>query len=228
MTKNTTPDTGQQVLITGATGMVGSLILHHCLADDRVNKVLSLVRKNTPNPHPKLHEIVVSDFANYDAIEVMFQEVSIIYFCIGVYTGAVDRERFRTITVTYPVKLAEAVHRQSPNAHFCLLSGSGADRTEKSSMAFAKDKGVAENLLSALDFNQFYSFRPGYIYPVKERKEPNFSYRLMRYLYPLLKILGPNFSITSEELAKAMFETGFKSLPTEVFENAEILAVLEA
>ena len=95
-------------------------------------------------------------------------------------------------------------------------------------MAFAKDKGVAENLLSALDFNQFYSFRPGYIYPVKERKEPNFSYRLMRYLYPLLKILGPNFSITSEELAKAMFETGFKSLPTEVFENAEILAVLEA
>jgi len=227
MTTNTTPDTRHTVLITGATGMVGSLILHHCLEDNRVKKVLSLVRKSTANPPPKLHEIVVSDFSNYNSIEALFQEVSIVYFCIGVYTGAVDRERFRTITITYPVKLAEAVHRQSSNTHFCLLSGSGADRSEKSSMAFAKDKGVAENLLSALKFKQFYSFRPGYIYPVKARKEPNFSYRLMRYLYPLLKILGPNFSITSEELAKAMFETGFKSLSKEIFENAEILAALE-
>ena len=34
-------------------------------------------------------------------------------------------------------------------------------------MMFAEDKGAAENLLSTMYAGTFYTFRPGYIYPVK-------------------------------------------------------------
>jgi hypothetical protein len=39
---------------------------------------------------------------------------------------------------------------------------------------FAKDKGIIENRLSEIGFKAFYTFRPGYIYPVKPRRESIF------------------------------------------------------
>ena len=212
-----------KILIAGASGMVGQLVLQQCIEHPDIQEVISLVRTKSSDTHTKVTEIVVADFSNYEKYTHYFKGISVIYFCIGVYTGAVDRQRFRAITVDYPVALAKAVFSQSPNAHFCLLSGSGADRTEQSKMMFAKDKGAAENQLSAIGFTNFYSFRPGYIYPIAPRKEPNFSYRLARWLYPLLKLMGPNASITSEALAKAMFGIGLQSEVQEVFENKDML-----
>ena len=55
---------------------------------------------------------------------------------------------------------------------------------------FAKDKGIAENKLFEIYGNQFHSARPGYIYPVIKRKEPNLSYTFFRVLYPVIKLLG--------------------------------------
>ena len=55
------------------------------------------------------------------------------------------KDEFRKITVDYTVSFATALKKGSPNAVFCFLSGQGADRTEKSRMMFARDKGHAEN-----------------------------------------------------------------------------------
>jgi hypothetical protein len=68
---------------------------------------------------------------------------------------------------------------------FSFLSGSGADQTGRSRMAFARYKGEAEKALLAAAFPRAYIFRPAYIYPVEARKEPNFSYRLLRAVYRL-------------------------------------------
>ena len=213
----------KKILLAGATGMVGQLVRQQCIEHPDIQEIISLVRTKSSDTHAKVTEVVVTDFTNYEKYTHFFEGISVIYFCIGVYTGAVDRQRFRAITVDYPVALAKAVFSHSPEANFCLLSGSGADRTEQSKMMFAKDKGAAENQLSAIGFANFYSFRPGYIYPVTPRKEPNFSYRLARWLYPLLKLMGPNASITSEALAKAMFGIGLQSEIQEVFENKDML-----
>ena len=71
-------------------------------------------------------------------------------------------------------------------------------------MAFARYKGEAEKSLLASGFPHVYSFRPAYIYPVEPRKEPNFSYRLFRWIYPAFRALFPNQVIRADDLAHAM------------------------
>ena len=177
---------GKKILITGASGMVGSLILERCLESQQVATVSSLVRKSCGRNHHKLHEIVVPDFTKLDACRDAFSDVDTVFYCLGVYTGAVSRDQFRQITVEFPEILARSVQEQSPNVRFCLLSGAGADRSERSRLMFARDKGMIENRLSAMGLGAFHSFRPAYIYPVNPRKEPNFSYKISRWLYTIL------------------------------------------
>jgi len=72
---------------------------------------------------------------------------------------------------------------------------------------------------------EFYTFRPGYIYPVTKREEPNLMYRVSRVLYPLVKLFGKNMSIKSTELAAAMFKVGVSGTDKRVLENRDILEV---
>lgn len=140
--------------------------------------------------------------------------------------GQVSDDLFKTITVSYAVKFAEAVKQNSPQAGVCLLSGQGADKTEKSRMAFARYKGMAENQISALGM-RFHSLRPGYIYPVKPRKEPNLMYTITRWLYPLIKLAGSNTSIPSTHLAEAMLLIGLNGYKQEILENKDIVNYLK-
>ena len=215
-----------KVLIAGSSGMIGSLVLENCLHDPDINEVISLVRKSSGRTHDKLTEVIHTDFKKYDDAKEHFKDLNCAFFCIGVYTGQVNDELFKEITVDYAVRLAEAVYDSSPGARYCLLSGSGADRTEKSRTAFARYKGMSENRIDALGI-EFYSFRPAYIYPVHPRNEPNLMYRISRTLYPLIKLFGKNASITSVALAKAMFEVGKNGHSKSILENRDILDYLE-
>lgn len=202
--------------------MIGSLVLEHCLSSFEIGRVISLVRKTSNNSHPKLKEVVINDFIDYSGHTALFENGDIAFFCIGVYTGQVPDREFKEITVDYAAAFAEVVKAGSPKATFCLLSGAGADRTEKSRTSFAKYKGMAENQISSLGLN-FYTFRPGYIYPVTPRKEPNLMYRIMRSMYPLFRLAGSNSSIKSTELAQAMFKVGLNGSDSEILENKDIL-----
>jgi uncharacterized protein YbjT (DUF2867 family) len=212
------------VLITGATGMVGSHVLKLALASDEITKVIVYGRSSVDFDHKKMEEFLSPVFTQFP-VDLLAQmgDVDHILFCVGVYTGAVPRDLFREITVDYPVELARKHLEANPKGSFTLLSGQGADRSEKSRMMFAEDKGAAENLLSTMYAGTFYTFRPGYIYPVEKREEPNFSYKLSRSLYPLLKHLGPKFSITSHQLAEGIFTSVVSTPDQEILENHEIL-----
>lgn len=213
-----------KVIIAGNSGMVGDLVLTNCLNSILVSEVVSLVRKPSNIKHEKLNEVIITNFEDYSEQEHLFKNVKAAFFCIGVYTGQVPDKLFKTITVDYAVEFALALEKQSPNARLCLLSGQGADRTEQSKTSFAKYKGMAENRLAKLNL-EFYSFRPGYIYPVESRKEPNVGYTIMRKLYPLIRLFGNKYSITSEELAGAMYYVGMNGAEKQVLENNDILTV---
>jgi uncharacterized protein YbjT (DUF2867 family) len=147
-------------LITGATGMIGGLVLQECLNNSEIGKVISISRKKTGVKHQKLVEIIHQDFLDYTTIKEYFENIDVAYFCIGVYTGAVSRNEFRRITVDYTKIFADTLKNKSPEATFCFLSGAGADQKEKSRMMFAKDKGIAENYLIKQNFGDLYIFRP--------------------------------------------------------------------
>ncbi|MEM9921979.1 MAG: NAD(P)H-binding protein [Bacteroidota bacterium] len=215
-----------KVIIAGSTGMVGGLILKNCIASDSIKEVIVLARKpGQKSADKKVKEVVITDFANYSDQSALFQNVDAAFFCIGVYTGQVPDDKFKIITVDYAVEFAKALKINSPNATLCLLSGAGADRTEKSRTSFARYKGMAENQISRLNL-KFFTFRPGYIYPVTPRKEPSVVYQITRALYPLIKLLGSNTSIKSTELANAMFKAGLQGADKEILENRDILNLL--
>ena len=203
--------------------MVGGILLDLCLNSDEIGAVTHFSRKSSGREHNKLTELTGIDLNNLPENAASYTDIDCVFFCIGVYTGAVPREQFRQITVDYPMAIAERIKKHSPHAVYCLLSGQGADRSEKSRMAFAKDKGIVENRLSAMGLGRFHTFRPAYIYPVEKRKEPNLSYRISRRLYPLIKVFGKNASVKSTELAQAMFNVALSDSTQEVFENKEIL-----
>ena len=200
--------TGKRVILVCATGMVGGHALRISLDDPDISEVTVLGRRSTGIGHVGLHEVIHEDFTDFSAVidELAGQDAAI--FCLGVYTGAVPDDEFRMITVDYTVAFAEALHNRSPHAAFCFLSGQGADRTERSRIAFARYKGAAENALLNTGFPRVHIFRPGYIYPVTPRKEPNITYSILRGMYPLIHRIYPNSSVSSDSLARAMVYAG--------------------
>ena len=136
----------------------------------------------------------------------------------------------RKITVDYTVEFARVFRRSSPDASFSFLSGSGADPTGRSRMAFARYKGEAEKALLGSGFHRLYIFRPAYIYPVEPRKEPNLSYRVLRSVYPVFQLLFPNQVIRADDLAKAMVDVAIRAdAKTEqaILENRDIRAMVD-
>ena len=198
----------KRVIITGATGLAGGCALRICLENPDVSLVTLIGRRHTGINDARLREVVVDDFTDYSALADALENQDAALYCLGVYTGAVPDDLFRQITVDYTLAFARALHRASPQAAFCLLSGQGADQTEQSRMAFARYKGAAETALLETGFPRVHLFRPGYIYPVTPRKEPNLVYTITRFLYPLLSRLYPNIGISSEDLAAAMVHAG--------------------
>jgi uncharacterized protein YbjT (DUF2867 family) len=98
-------------------------------------------------------------------------------------------------------------------------------------MSFARYKGEAENALLAADFPRVYLFRPAYIYPVAPRKEPNFTYRLMRAIYPAFRMVFPNQVIRADDLARAMVNVVVQKTAereTRVFENRDVRSMIRS
>jgi uncharacterized protein YbjT (DUF2867 family) len=215
----------KRVVIVGASGMVGGYALRYLLEDAAVGGVTSIGRRNVGVSHPKLTEILHSDFADCTTLGDALTGHDAAVYCLGAYTGAVPDQELRRITVDYTVEFARVLRASSPNATFAFLSGSGADPTGRSRMAFARYKGEAEKALSAAGFPYLYLFRPAYIYPVQPRREPNVSYRLLRAIYPVFRVLFPNQVIRADDLARTMEDAAVRGIGegrTLVLENRDI------
>jgi uncharacterized protein YbjT (DUF2867 family) len=215
----------KRVAIVGASGMVGGYALRYLLEDPAVGGVTSIGRRTLGVSHPKLTQILRSDFADCSPLADALTGHDAAVYCLGAYTGAVPDEELRRITVDYTVEFARVLRASSPNATFAFLSGSGADPTGRSRMAFARYKGEAEKALSAAGFPHVYIFRPAYIYPVQPRSEPNVSYRLLRAIYPVFRVVFPNQVIRADDLARTMVDAAVRGTGegrTLVLENRDI------
>src|SRR5271169_1169617 len=226
------PTLGKKCLvIVGATGMVGGYALRYALENPTVGRVTAIGRKKVGISYPKLKEVLHRDFADCSALAETLSGQDAAIFCLGAYTGAVSDGELRTITVDYTIEFARVLRGGSPGAAFSFLSGSGADPTGRSRVPFARYKGEAEQALLAAGFPRVYIFRPAYIYPVEPRKEPNFSYRLLRAIYPMFRALFPNQVIRADDLARAMVDVALRETGERgdlIFENRDIRAMVES
>ena len=218
----------KRLALVGATGMVGGYALRYALDDPDVERVTAIGRRTLGISHPKLQEVLHRDFADCSALAGVLSDQGAAVFCLGAYTGAVPDAELRKTTVDYPIEFARVLHNSSPKAAFAFLSGSGADPTGRSRIAFARYKGEAEKTLLATGFPHVYLFRPAYIYPVEPRNEPNAGYRLLRAIYPVFRVVFPNQVIRADDLARVMVNVAVRGAGERrepVFENRDIRAM---
>jgi uncharacterized protein YbjT (DUF2867 family) len=221
----------QNLVIVGATGMVGGYALRYALDNSEVKSVTSIGRKKLGISHPKLKEVLHQNFADCSPLASVLSNQDGVVYCLGTYTGSVSDEQLRVITADFTIEFARVFRDRSPDAVFSFLSGSGADPTGRSRLAFARYKGQAEKALLAAGFPRVYLFRPAYIYPVQPRQEPNFSYRLIRELYPVFRLLFPNQVIRADDLGWAMVDVVLRQTQERqglVFENRDIRAMVKS
>ena len=220
-----------RLVILGASGMVGGYALRYMLDHPTIERVTAIGRRKLGVSHPKLVEVLHQDFSNCASLAQADSDQDGCIFCLGTYTATVQDAELRTITVDYTIEFARILRSSSPDAAFSFLSGAGADQTGRSRMAFARYKGKAEKALLAAGFPSVYIFRPAYIYPVEPRREPNFSYRLLRVIYPVFRALFPNQVIRADDLGRAMVDVTIRKRGERehlVFENRDIRAMVES
>jgi uncharacterized protein YbjT (DUF2867 family) len=227
---NAAPPSQARLVIVGATGMVGGYALRFALEHPAVGTVTAIGRRSLGIQHPKLKEVLHQNFADCSPLAATLSDQDAAVFCLGKYTGAVSDAELRKVTVDYTIAFARVLRACSPAAAFSFLSGSGADPAGRSRLAFARYKGEAENALLAAGFPRVFIFRPAYIYPVEPRKEPNFSYRVLRAIYPVFRLVFPNQVIRADDLGRAMVDVAIRRTGEPgslVLENRDIRALVE-
>lgn len=217
-----------KAILTGATGMVGEGVLHECLHDPEVEQVLSISRKPSGLSHPKLREIIHSDFHDLSAIQDQLTGYNACFFCLGVSSMGLKEPEYRRLTFDLTLHVAQTVLYRNPDLTFCYVSGAGTDGSGKGKVMWARVKGQTENALLQMPFHQAYMFRPGFMYPTKGLKNTLPFYAYIGWLYPVVRPLFPQYVSTLREMGQAMINAVRHGYPRRVLEVSDIVALAKA
>lgn len=216
------------VVLYGATGMVGSGVLIECLEDDRVRSVLAVGRRACGVAHEKLRELVRPDLMDHGDVMSELGGRAACFFCLGVSSAGMSEAAYRRVTYDLTIAAAEAFMEVNPGSTFCFVSGQGTDSTERGRFMWARVKGATENRLLGMGPSTFM-FRPGFIQPLKGVRSKTRLYRLFYGLtgpaFPLLARLAPGQVTTTVRVGRAMIRVVADGYPKRVLETTDINAL---
>lgn len=170
-----------KLLLIGATGLVGSHVLHQALDDPRITEVIAPTRRTLPN-HPKLFAPLI-DFEQLPTDAVWWQVDAVICALGTTMKKAQSREAFRRVDHDYPLAVARLARRQGTPT-YVLNSALGADVGSR--FFYSRVKGEVEQGLVASDFASLTLVRPGLI----SGNRPEFRLG-ERVAESVLTVLGP-------------------------------------
>jgi uncharacterized protein YbjT (DUF2867 family) len=218
------------VVIFGATGMVGQGVLRECLLDPDVTLVRTVGRKPTGISNPKLRESTSQDLWNYAGLEPDLTGFDACFFCLGVSSAGMNEADYERVTYGITLAAAETLSRLNPAMTFIYVSGAHTDSSERGRAMWARVKGKTENALLRLPFKAAYMFRPGVIEPVHGVKSKTGLYRafyvVLTPVLPVLRWAFPNFILTTEEIGQAMLAVAKNGAPKPVLEVRDIRAIV--
>ena len=214
------------ILLFGATGMIGHGVLLECLRDDDVSRVLVLGRQSTGLSHSKLREVVQPDVTRLVSVEDLLANIDACFFCLGVSSLGMAEEDYTRLTYDLTLEVAGTLVQRNPNMTFVYVSGTGTDSTAAGRLMWARVKGRTENALLALPFRAAYMFRPGFVQPIGGVRSKTAwvqaAYTLTAPFAPLLKRLAPGSIATSQEMGRAMLAVAKHGFEKRVLENRDI------
>ena len=217
------------ILLFGATGMVGQGVLRECLRADDVERVVVVGRTATRQHHPRLREILLPDLFDYGPVEEELNGFDACFFCLGVSSSGMTEAEYTHLTYDLTMAAAGVLARQNPRMVFVFISGAGTDSSESGRSMWARVKGRTENALKRLPFKGIYSLRPGVILPMHGERSKVPAYRLFYSLAgPVLRAfnrLVPGRFLTTEVIGRAMLELARHGSPRPILEVADILRI---
>ncbi len=220
-----------KVIITGASGMVGKGVLLECLDHQDISEVLSIGRTPLELDHPKLKELIITDFLDYSDVEEQLKGYDACYLCMGISAGGLTEEKYRELTYDYTLSLAKTLLKLNANMTCTYVSGEGTDSTENGRVMWARVKGKTENELLNLGFRRAFMFRPGIIIPLRGIKSKTrlyqFFYDYFMWLAKLMKVLSPNSVVNTTQLGLAMINVTKSSFESTVLRPRDILEMAD-
>jgi len=209
-----------KAIVFGATGMVGEGVLHEALCHAAVESVLVIGRAPCGVSHPKLTEIIHSDFFDFSSIEQHLRGYDACFFCLGVSSIGMTEEKYRRVTYDLTMAAATTLSGLNPGMTFCYISGMGTDSSGRA--MWARVKGMAEDHLRRLPFKAVYLFRPGFIKPTPGLKNAFTAARFLGSMYPFLRVVVPKYVCTLKDLGIAMIQSVLRGYTQPVLENKDI------
>ena len=215
----------KQLIITGATGMVGEGVLHEAINSPFVSQILVVNRKPCGVNHPKVNEFLLPDFLKPEEMRATIKGYDACLFCLGVSSVGMNADEYKQKTYDLTLGFAKVLQEENPSMSFSYISGSGTDTSEQGRLAWARVKGKTENDLAKLGFADYYSFRPAMIQPTPGLKNALSFYKYINWLFPILKLFVPNSACTLQELGHAMLEATIFGSSVKTIEGNDILAL---
>ncbi len=213
------------VVLFGATAMVGTGVLIECLEDPRVQSVLALGRRPCGVTHAKLRELIRSDLFDYEDAVDDLRNRDACFFCLGVSAAGMTEAAYHRVTHDLTIAAADALLELNPALTFCYVSGEGTDSTERGRFMWARVKGKTENELLQMAPNA-YMFRPGFIQPLRGVRSKTRVYQafytVLTPLYPVLKRMLPKHVTTTVNVGQAMIAVAERGHTKHVLENPDI------
>ena len=217
-----------EVVIFGATGMIGQGVLRHCLLDPGVERVLVVGRRATGQRDPRLDELVVPDVADLSAVESELGDLDACFFCLGVSAAGMSEASYSAQTYDLALSVARTLARLNPRMTFIYVSGMGTDSSERGRSMWARVKGRTENALLRLPFRAAYMFRPAFILPQHGIRSRTPLYRafyvVARPFYPFLRLFARNVVTTTDQISRAMLAVARDGYPRPILEARDLKA----
>src|SRR3984957_19801745 len=154
------------VVIFGASGMVGQGALLECLRDTGIERVLVIGRSSAGRQDAKLREVLVKDLIDVASYSSELSGLAACFFCLGVSSARMNEAAYRRLTYDLTVSIAQELAARNSVLCFVYVSGAGTDTSERGRTMWARVKGATENALLRMPFRTAFMFRPGVIQPL--------------------------------------------------------------
>ena len=172
-----------KVVLAGATGLVGSIVLNELL--EKVSlEVITLTRRPL-SPSPNHHNILI-DWKQWHPVDL---DADIFICCLGTtIKSAGSKEAFKEVDYSYIKKFAEAA-ALSRAKRFILISANGAH--PDSAFFYNRVKGETELMLQDFRIPNTAILRPSLLIGDRTEKRP--AEKVAQALFPKINpfLLGP-------------------------------------
>lgn len=129
-----------RVVLTGATGFVGSAVLARLLVDPRIDEVTAVTRRPLEVSSPRLHSVLQGDFTTWpdDLLDRLAAHDACVWTIGATGADVPDPDALTELTHTTTLALARGLAERRSGVVFVYLSGMGADPTESARLPWER------------------------------------------------------------------------------------------